>query len=98
MRSAVVICVALLGGCGDREAAQLERIKDAVCACKTSSCAEAAMKDVPQSDIKSTHKAQRFAREMMDCLSKLYEDERPSTDPDGPTSPETSGSASARTP
>src|SRR5207248_1327907 len=98
MRLAVVISVALASGCGDREAAQLESVKAVVCSCKTPRCAEEAMKRVPQRGIKSTHKAQRVAHEMIECVARLYEDERPSTDPDGVTSPETSGPASARTP
>ena len=81
MRWLLVISVAL-AACGDREAARLEKIKDAVCSCKTSTCAELAMKDVPKDDIKATHRSQVVAREMMDCLAKLYEAERPSTDPD----------------
>ena len=81
MRWLLVISVAL-AACGDREAARLEHVKEAVCACKTSSCAELAMKDIPKSDIKATHRAQVIARDMMDCLAKLYEAERPSTDPD----------------
>ncbi len=81
MRRLLVIIVAL-AACGDRDAARLGKVKDAVCACKTSSCAELAMKDVPKDDIKATHKSQVIAREMMDCLAKLYEAERPSTNPD----------------
>ena len=97
MRAALVILVALASACGDREAKQLEAIKQAVCACKTSACGEEAMKRIPQHDIKSTHKAQRVAQEIMECLDRLYEDERPSTDPDA-SAPETSDPASARTP
>ena len=83
MRWLLVISVAL-AACGDRDAARLEKVKDAVCSCKTASCAELAMKDVPKSDIKATHRAQVIARDMMDCLKKLYDAERPSTDPDAP--------------
>jgi hypothetical protein len=81
VRWLLVISVAL-AACGDRDAARLEKVKDAVCACKTSSCAELAMKDIPKPDIKATHRSQTIAREMMECLSKLYDAERPSTDPD----------------
>ncbi len=81
MRWLLVISVAL-AACGDRDAARLAKVKDAVCTCKTSSCAELAMKDIPKDDVKATPKAQAIAREMMDCLAKLYEAERPSTDPD----------------
>ena len=65
MRWLLVLCVAL-GACGDREAARLEKIKEAVCACKTSSCAELALKDVPKDDVKATRRSQALAREMLD--------------------------------
>ena len=84
MRWLLVISIAL-GACGDRQAARLEKIKDAVCACKTSSCAELALKDVPKNDVKATRRSQVIARAMLDCMSKLYEAERPSTDPDATT-------------
>jgi hypothetical protein len=84
VRWLLVISIAV-AGCRDREAARLTQIKDAVCACKTSSCAELAMKDVPQDEAKPSHRSQVIARDMMECLSKLYEAERPTTDPDAPT-------------
>ncbi|MDB4952796.1 MAG: hypothetical protein JWO36_365 [Myxococcales bacterium] len=98
MRVAVVIsvAVALFWGCGDPEVSRLKDVKQVVCACKTSACAEAALKQVPQSEIKSTPRAQKIAREMLDCLAKLYEADRPSSDPDA-TPPE-SAPASAQTP
>ena len=82
MRWLVVICVAF--GCGDREAEQMAKVKDQVCACKTASCADAAMKNVPQGKVKAGHKAQGIAREIMECVAKLNEAERPTTDPDAP--------------
>jgi hypothetical protein len=81
VRWLLVISVAL-AACGDRDAARLEKIKAAVCSCKTSSCAELALKDVPKDDIKVSRRSQQIARDMMECLSKLYEAERPTTDPD----------------
>ena len=96
-----VICVALAaviaaGACGNRRTAQLEHVKDAVCACKTASCADDAMKALPSKDIPSTPRTQKVAREMMDCLSKLYTDGRPTTDPDAPQPDD--HATSARTP
>jgi hypothetical protein len=73
-----------LGGCRDREAAKLETIKDAVCACKTSVCAEGELKNVPKGDEAPSRKSQQLARDMLDCLAKLYDAERPATDPDQP--------------
>jgi len=84
MRWLLVISVAL-GACADRQAERLEKIKDAVCACKTSSCAELALKDVPKDDVKASRRSQAVARGMLECMSKLYEAERPSTDPDATT-------------
>ena len=85
MKWSFVISVALLGACGDREATKLAKIRDEVCACKTSRCAEAALDTVPKKDIKSTPKSQQIAREMLQCLADLYEAERPLTDPDAPS-------------
>ena len=78
----LVICVALWA-CGDHEAAQLERIKREVCACKTSACAQTAMKKLPQNDVVAGHRAQGIARELLDCISRLYAAERPVTDDAG---------------
>jgi hypothetical protein len=97
MRLPFVICVALLGGCGDSEVARLKEVKQAVCDCKTSACAEIALKQVPQTEIKSTPRAQRLARDMLDCLAKLYDAERPTTDPDA-IEAEPPAPAAARTP
>jgi hypothetical protein len=73
----VVICVAFAAACGDSQEGRLEKVKDEVCACKTAGCAEKAMKAVPQQDVVSNHHSQQVAREMLDCLAKLYEAERP---------------------
>ena len=87
-----VICVALaLCACADNEAKQLGKIRDEICACKTSKCAEAALQRVPKpkGNTPATPRAQHVAREMMDCLAELYESERPTQDPDAeePTVP-----------
>jgi len=83
MRWLLVISVALgTAACGDREAMRLEKVKEAVCACKTSSCAELALKDVPKDEAKASPRSQAIARAMLECMAKLYEAERPSTDPD----------------
>jgi hypothetical protein len=72
----------MLAACTDHRIERLTRIKSEVCACKTVSCAEQAMKGVPQDTGKSTHRTQVIARDMMDCLAKLAAAERPTTDPD----------------
>ncbi len=98
-----VIAVALVG-CQDEQLTQVESIRDEVCACKTVACGEAAMKRVPQDKIKSTHKMQTVANAMLDCMARLYDETRPTTDPDAepaaaePTSPGSAAPASAKTP
>lgn len=81
MRSWLAILVTF-AACHDRAVERLTAIKAEVCACKAASCAEQAMKQVPQATIKSTHRTQAIARDMLDCLAKLHAAERPSTDPD----------------
>ena len=86
----VVIAVALLAACGDKQVDQLTAIKKEVCACKTVACGEAAMKKVPHTELKSDRKMQRVARDMLDCLARLY-NEKPVTSPESadPASEET---------
>jgi hypothetical protein len=106
VRRAVVVAVWLLAACHESQVDKLTAIKVRVCACKTASCGEAALRDVPQQSIESTSRTQAVARDMMECLSKLYQAERPSDEPDEasgsgsgePTGPGTSVPASARTP
>lgn len=78
----LVISIALAVGCRDQGVAQLETIRDEICACKTPACGDAAMKRVPDTKVKTTARSQKVAREMMDCLAKLYAAERPATGPD----------------
>lgn len=81
MRSWLAILVTF-AACRDPQIERLATIKAEICACKTASCAERAMKLVPQGTIKSTHRTQTIARDMLDCLAKLQAAERPTTDPD----------------
>ena len=86
MRSWLAILVTL-AACHDQELERLTAIKAEVCACKTASCAEEAMKRLPQGTSEPTHRTrthrlQMLAREMIDCLAKLQVAERPITDPD----------------
>jgi len=88
MLRAVVIAAALaalaaLGGaCRDPRLAELDALRKEICACKAAACGEAALKRVPQGDIRADHQAQQIAKAMMRCLSELYAKDRPSTDPD----------------
>jgi hypothetical protein len=78
---------ALGGACRDPRLEELQAIRHDVCACKTSACAEAAMKRVPAGDVRSDHVAQKVARDMMKCLSELYDSERPAAGPDAEAPP-----------
>ena len=79
--SRIAILVTLIA-CGEHDTERMTAIRSRVCACKTASCAEQEMKRVPEQLIKSTHRTQGLARDMIDCTARLQEAERPSTDPD----------------
>ena len=81
VRNFVAIAI-MLAACRDPALDQLTAIKAEVCACKTASCAEQALKRVPQGAIKQMPRAQEVSRAMIECDAKLIEAERPSTDPD----------------
>ena len=82
MHRLLVISIALAIGCRDEGLVRLEDARSAVCKCKTAECAEGAIKLVPQAQVKSTARSQKIAREMLDCLAKLYAKTRPTTGPD----------------
>jgi hypothetical protein len=84
---AFVIAVALGLGCRDQTLEQLQAIQHEVCACKTTICGEAALKKVPQQDVRPTRESQAAARKMTECMAKLYLADRPSTDPDSEATP-----------
>lgn len=103
----VVIAVALLAGAGCRDEAleQMRALKLEVCACKDVACGEAAMKKIPQGNVPSDHRTQAVARQLLDCMAKLYAKDQPVTDPDAEaepagsaTTPGSADPASARTP
>jgi len=81
MLARIAILVTLVA-CNDQDAERLTAIKVKVCACKTASCAEQELKHVPETPIKSTHRTQEIARDLLDCIARLQDAERPSTDPD----------------
>ena len=72
-----VVVLALLASCENKELTQLERVKQNVCACKDVACAEAALKNMPAGEVHPDHREQGVARDMLDCLSKLYDDAKP---------------------
>ena len=81
MLARIAILVTLIA-CNDHGVERLTEIKVKVCACKTASCAEQELKRVPESPIKSTHRTQDIARDLLDCVARLQDAERPTTDPD----------------
>lgn len=76
-----VIAIALCG-CRDERLRSVKAVRDEVCACKTIECGEQAIKKLPQTDVKPDHRQQQLAREMTNCLAKLYLNDRPQEDPD----------------
>jgi hypothetical protein len=61
-------------------------------------CADSALKDVKaiSGSDEPTHRTQRIARDMLDCVAKIYAAQRP--DAEDATSPGKTGHASAETP
>ena len=97
-----VLAIAFLAtACGDEQLERMTAIKDEVCACKTPACGQTAIAKMGEVKVKADRKAQRLARAMLDCMAKLNEAGRPTTDPDAdlpPTSPGSADPASAGTP
>jgi hypothetical protein len=93
----IAILVTLIA-CNDQEAERLTAIKAKVCACKTASCADQELKRVPESPIKSTHRTQEIARDLLDCVARLQDAERPTTDPDELDVPEAHGDEQSAAP
>jgi hypothetical protein len=96
MRSFLIASTLALAaaGCGDHGADKLELVRRQVCACKDVACGEAALAKVPEAKIPATHDTQEIARRMLDCMARLYDTQRPTTDPDAPAEPG-SGSGSS---
>ena len=79
MHRAVILLA--LAACTDPDTAQLAEVKGKVCACPSSACAEQAMNALPKHNV-SNHRTQQLAHDMMECLWKLHEKERPKAEPD----------------
>lgn len=76
------LILALVAGC-DRTASKVEAVKREVCTCRDVGCAEAAMKKLPSPD-KVSRREQELARDMLDCLAKLYAGALPADSDDQP--------------
>jgi len=89
VRVCVIALVLFATACKDDEVAQLEAIRDEVCACKTILCANTAMKkiDSKKPDVEPSYRAQHVAKLMMECLARLHAAGRPTTDPDAEAKP-----------
>ena len=72
-----LVVLAGLAGCPSQDITKLDAVKREVCACKDVPCAEAAMKKLPQGDVKPTHREQGIARDTLDCLAKIYDAAKP---------------------
>jgi hypothetical protein len=94
-----LLAIAFLAGCKSDEVTQLETVKKEVCACKDLrltdtprekrpaeriACGEAGMKKLPKKDHTAGHREQQLAKDIHNCLARLYDEDRPSTDPDQP--------------
>ena len=96
--SAIIL---IFAGCDDPGMDRMRAIKLEVCACKSSTCADSALKRVAEHDVPSNHRTQQLARAMLACLAKkLHEEDRPTTDPDRgePTATGPGSGAATRTP
>ncbi|MCX5744633.1 MAG: hypothetical protein NT062_19255 [Proteobacteria bacterium] len=80
-RIAMVALLVAGAACHDEKTDRLRAIRAEVCACKTSACADAALKAVPKEQAPSNRRTQAVAREMLDCLAKLHDADRPADDP-----------------
>ncbi len=82
----LVLAIACVVACGDREVDDLVKVRDEVCACGSATvpltCADAAMKHVPTQDVRAGRRARAIAREMLDCYARFADAERPKSDPD----------------
>jgi len=97
-KDSVCGCVTQLG----EQLAKGPSVDVAAARAAASACADRALKEVPQGEVRSSHRSQKIAREMLDCLAKIYE--RPADNPDTAdetkpmVAPGTAGPASAASP
>ncbi|HEY4057567.1 MAG TPA: hypothetical protein VGM39_13205 [Kofleriaceae bacterium] len=105
----LVIRIALLGviasavACSeDPELGKLEALKKEVCACTTAECGDAAMKQLPAVGAgraqPSTYREQAAAHAIVNCLAKLYEQDRPKAEPPVDDSDDTQAAAGSANP
>ena len=70
--------------CHDPDVDQLAAIKDQVCGCHTSACADQAMRELTKHPVASNRKTQKLAREMLACVARAHDEDRPDDEPAKP--------------
>lgn len=78
---ALGVGVIALAACRDAEVDRLGAIKAKVCACTSSQCADAAVKEVGAHAVASTRQTRRLAAEMLACVAKQHDKDRPADEP-----------------
>jgi hypothetical protein len=76
-RAALVVTAAIIpgaGGCRDASIASLEATRDRVCECKDADCVDAAMEQLQDLPTKKPRKAEAIAREITDCVARIYQE------------------------
>lgn len=69
-----LVLLLLAAGCKDEAIAALESTRDKVCACKTAACVDSAMDKLADHPTDKQHKAEEIAREITDCVARIYSD------------------------
>ncbi|CAN5819588.1 hypothetical protein BH11MYX2_BH11MYX2_35790 [soil metagenome] len=104
IRIALLSVIASAAACSeDRELSKLQAIRKEVCACTTAACGDAATKKLPSvapSRVQSaSYREQVTARAIVDCLAKLYEQDRPKSEPaDGDATTQAAAGSASPTP
>jgi hypothetical protein len=71
---ALLVILALGAGCKDDAIAALESTRNRVCECKDATCVNAAMSAMKDHPTKHQRKAEAVAREIMDCVARVYQE------------------------
>jgi hypothetical protein len=73
----LVASVTLLAACRDAEVDRLTAIKDRVCLCTTSACADQALHEVALAPVEANRKTRKLAKDMLACVARAHEHDRP---------------------
>ena len=96
----VVLALGVGAGCKDEAVAALEKTRNRVCECRDATCVNAAMEAMKDHPTNHQRKAEAVAREIMDCVARVYQQTDAGTDvPDAePSAGGTSDGAPAGAP